>query len=503
VDIDVESIDEVRYYVKTEKGLKQELRDYFSFMVPGAQYMPMFKRRLWDGKIRLYDILSSTLPRGLKTYLQKFCSDRGYSLNIKESKNPLCITEEQLASFYGSLKVSVRKKPVEMHSHQQQAILHALNNHRSVIISPTGSGKSLIIYVLVRYLQKVLNTDRKILILVPTVGLVNQMEADFFDYSSQDKSWSCKKYVHKISAGQEKETNKQIIVSTWQSIYKLPKVWFDQFDAIFFDECHQAKAESINFIGQKLSKAWFRVGTTGTLQQTQAHRLSIEGILGPAVQFIHTKNLMSKGLLAKLGIDCIILKYKDEEKQAIKKQKYADEIKWVVTNEKRNQFIKDLALKTKGNTLILFNYVEIHGRPLASIIEAEAGNRKVYFISGKTEAEAREYIRRVIDSETDAILVASFGTTSAGINIVNLDNIIFASPTKSVIRLLQSIGRGLRVSEKKKTLKVYDIVDDLSWKSHKNHVLKHFEERLKIYKKEKFDYKIYSMPFDDVLKDKY
>ena len=493
MDIDVESIDEVRYYVKAEKGLKQELRDYFSFMVPGAEYMPMFKRRLWDGKIRLYDILSSTLPRGLKTYLKKFCADRKYTLHVKETKNSLCSTEEQLLRFYDSLKVSVRKKDVRMHPHQQQAILHALNNHRSVIISPTGSGKSLIIYVLVRFLQTVIGTDRKILILVPTVGLVNQMESDFFDYSGQDKSWSCKKYIHKISAGEDKETNKQIIISTWQSIYKLPKEWFDKFDAIFFDECHQAKAESINFIGQKLSKAWFRIGTTGTLQQTQAHRLSIEGILGPAAQFINTKNLMNKGLLATLGIDCIMLKYTEAEKQLLKKQKYVDEIKWIVTNEQRNEFIKELALRTKGNTLILFNYVETHGKPLASLIEAAGSNRKVYLIHGKTEAEAREYIRRVVDREKDAILVASFGTTSAGINIVNLDNIIFASPTKSVIRLLQSIGRGLRVSEKKKTLKVYDIVDDLSWKSHKNHVYRHFEERVKIYKKEKFDYKIVSM----------
>ena len=502
MDIEVESVDEVRYYIKTEQALKKELRDYFSFMVPGAQYMPMFKRRLWDGKIRLYDILSSTLPRGLKGYLQKFCEDRKYSLNIKESKYPLSATKDQLLDFYKLLKVAVRKKPVLMHAHQEQAILHALNNHRSVLISPTGAGKSLIIYVLVRYLQKLIPKNRKILILVPTVGLVNQMESDFFDYSSQDSSWSCKKNIHKISAGQEKETDKQIIVSTWQSIYKLPKEWFDDFDAIFFDECHQAKAESINFIGQKLSKAWFRVGTTGTLQQTQAHRLSIEGILGPAVQFIQTKNLMTKGLLATLGIDCIILKYKEEDKHAIKKQKYADEIKWIVSNDKRNNFIKDLALRTKGNTLILFNYVELHGRPLASLIEANAGNRKVYFISGKTEAETREHIRRVIDKETDAILVASFGTTSAGINIVNLDNIIFASPTKSVIRLLQSIGRGLRVSEKKKTLKVFDIVDDLCIKSHKNHVFKHFEERVKIYKKEKFDYKVVSLSVEDPSADK-
>jgi superfamily II DNA or RNA helicase len=230
--------------------------------------------------------------------------------------------------------------------------------------------------------------------------------------------------------------------------------------------------------------------------------LSIEGILGPAVQFIHTKNLMNKGLLAKLDIDCIILKYTEEEKQLLKKQRYADEIKWIVTHEKRNEFIKELALRTKGNTLILFNYVEIHGRPLTALIEAAAGDRKVYFISGKTEAEAREYIRKVIDREKDAILVASYGTTSAGINIVNLDNIILASPTKSVIRLLQSIGRGLRVSERKKALKVYDVVDDLSHLKHKNHVLKHFEERVKIYKREKFDHKILSMPFTDTSEDK-
>ena len=502
MDIEVESIDEVRYYIKTDRGIKQELRDYFSFMVPGAQYMPMYKKRLWDGKIRLFDILSSTLPRGLKSYLNKFCEDRKYSINIKENQNPLCITEEKLTQFYDSLQVSVKKQPVKMHDHQQKAIQHALNHHRCVLISPTGSGKSLIIYVLVRFLQSVLKSDRKILILVPTVGLVNQMESDFYDYSRQDKTWSTNKHIHKISAGAEKDTRKQTVVSTWQSIYKLPKQWFDDFDAIFFDECHQAKAESINFIGQKLTKAWFRIGTTGTLQQTQAHRLSIEGILGPAVQFIHTKNLMNKGLLAKLAIDCIALKYSDEEKQFIKKQKYADEIKWIISNSKRNEFIQKLVFRTKGNTLVLFNYVEGQGKPLYELFKKEAGTRKVYFISGKTEADAREYIRKIVDTETDAILVASYGTTSAGINIVNLDNIVFASPTKSVIRLLQSIGRGLRVSEKKKTLKVYDIVDDLCWKSHKNHVFRHFEERLKIYKKEKFDHAVHLMSFKSTAEDK-
>jgi superfamily II DNA or RNA helicase len=493
VDIEVESNDEVRYYIKTDNAIKKELRDYFSFMVPGAQYMPMFKRRIWDGKIRLYDILTSTLPRGLKTYLKKFADERKYSISFKESKKDLCITQEELATLYTGLNVTVKKSIIQMHPHQSQAIIHAINNHRCVIISPTGSGKSLIIYVLLRWLLSVIKSDRKILILVPTVGLVNQMESDFFDYSKNDPKWNCRKSVHKISAGAEKETNKQIIVSTWQSVYKLPREWFDQFDAVIFDECHQAKAESINMIGQKMSKAWFRIGTTGTLDQAQAHRLSIEGILGPAVQFIQTKNLMNKGLLATLGIDAILLKYTEAEKELLKKQRYPDEIKWLISNDRRNEFIRDLALSTKGNTLVLFNYVEGQGKPLYSLLKAAAGDRKVYLIYGKTDADAREYIRRVIDTEKNAILVASYGTTSAGINIVNLDNIIFASPTKSVIRLLQSIGRGLRVSARKKTLKVFDIVDDLCTKSYKNHVFKHFEERIKIYKKEKFDYKIVSM----------
>jgi hypothetical protein len=111
-----------------------------------------------------------------------------------------------------------------------------------------------------------------------------------------------------------------------------------------------------------MSKAWFRIGTTGTLDQAQAHRLSIEGILGPAIQFIQTKNLMNKGLLATLGIDAILLKYTEAEKDLLKKQRYADEIKWLISNDRRNEFIRDLALSTKGNTLVLFNYVEALAR---------------------------------------------------------------------------------------------------------------------------------------------
>lgn len=487
--------DQTKYKIDCEESVKRELRSYFSFKVPGAEYMPLYRSRVWDGKIKLYEINSSTLPRGLKSYLQKFCEERNYYVVFDEKDNKsLPLTDIQFDEFFDSLKVTVKKNPVKAHDHQRRAVMHALNACRSVIVSPTGSGKSLIIYLIIRYLLRYcIQPPKKILLLVPTVGLVQQMESDFFDYAKNDKNWSVTKFIHKITAGKEKDTPKPIVISTWQSVYKLPKAWFDQFDAVIFDECHLVKANSLVNIGKKLTMAWFRLGTTGTLDQTLAHKLSIEGTLGPSIQFITTKGLIGKGVLAKLAIDCIILDYDDEIKNRAKKLKYSEETGLLVDNQSRNEFISNLCGETKGNTLVLFNYVERHGKPLYEIIRKKYPEKKVYFISGKTDAENRESIRRIIDKETDAILVASFGTTSTGINIVHLDNIIFAHPTKSIIRLLQSIGRGLRTSVKKKTLKVFDIVDDLSWKSYKNHVLKHFEHRIKIYDKEKFDYKSFKI----------
>ena len=487
--------DQTKYKIDCEESVKRELRSYFSFKVPGAEYMPLYKSRIWDGKIKLYEINSSTLPRGLKTYLQKFCEERGYYIvfDEKDVKN-IDMDDGIFDQFFKTLNVTVKGKPAQAHDHQKKAVIHALKNCRSVIVSPTGSGKSLIIYVIIRYILKYLvHPPKKILLLVPTVGLVQQMESDFFDYSKNDKSWSTTKFVHKITAGKEKLTNKPIVISTWQSVYKLPKEWFQQFDAVIFDECHLVKADSLVNIGKKLENAFIRVGTTGTLDHTLAHKLSIEGTLGPSIQFITTKGLIGKGVLAKLAIDCIVLDYDDESRNRVKKLKYSEEMGYLVENLPRNDFIVKLCGETEGNTLVLFNYVDKHGKPLYEAIKSKYANKKVYFISGKTDAENREAIRRIIDKETNAILVASFGTTSTGINIVHLDNIIFASPTKSVIRLLQSIGRGLRTSTKKTTLKVFDIVDDLSWKSHKNHVLKHFEQRVKIYQKEKFDYKAFKI----------
>tara|TARA_R110000824_G_scaffold15830_3_gene66359 strand:- start:68 stop:1027 length:960 start_codon:yes stop_codon:yes gene_type:complete len=314
------------------------------------------------------------------------------------------------------------------------------------------------------------------------------MYNDFRDYSG--KNWSVENNCHVIFSGQDKNTNKKLVISTWQSIYKMPKEYFDSYKVVFGDECHLFKAKSLTTLMTKLTDANIRIGTTGTLDGTQVHKLVIEGLFGTVYNVTTTKSLMKRKLLSNLQIDCLMLQYKDKEIAEIKRARYIDELKWIVTHKERNEFIANLCKKIKGNTLLLFNFVDLHGKPLYELIQHVCSDRKVFFIYGGTDAAQRERIRQIVDKEKEAILVASYGTCSTGINIRNINNLIFTSPSKSVIRVLQSIGRGLRRSESKDRVKLYDIADNLSYKTYRNHTMKHLDERIKIYNKEQFDYNL-------------
>jgi superfamily II DNA or RNA helicase len=154
-------------------------------------------------------------------------------------------------------------------------------------------------------------------------------------------------------------------------------------------------------------------------------------------------------------------------------------------------------MATKGNTLVLFNYVEKHGKPLYEMISSLCDDkRKVFFVAGETDGNEREDIRNIVENETNAIIVASYGTFSTGINIRSLKNIIFASPSKSRIRILQSIGRQLRKAEGKQVANLYDVADDLHHETTLNYTLRHFLKRTKIYESEQFNYKLIKMPID-------
>ena len=244
----------------------------------------------------------------------------------------------------------------------------------------------------------------------------------------------------------------------------------------------------------KCVNAKYRIGTTGTLDGTQTHKLVLEGLFGRVYTVTTTKKLIDKKELAAFSIKILLLQYPKDVCSAMRKSKYMDELEFLVGHQQRNKYIKNLVLSLDGNTLLLFRLVKKHGRILYDMIKEEADvNRKTFFVYGGTETETRERIRSIAEEEQDAIIVASYGVFSTGINIRNLHNIIFASPSKSRIRNLQSIGRGLRISDNNQETVLYDISDDLRSGARKNFAYQHFEERIKIYEEEKFPYKIYNI----------
>jgi len=468
-----------------------ELNEHFSFYVPGYKFMPAYRNRVWDGKIRLFNARNNTLPVGLFDQLLKLCEQREYTINQVESDYGLAesankIDAKDIMEYVQSLNL-----PWAIRDYQFDAVCTAIHRKRGILVSPTGSGKSLIIYTLIRWYLE--NFNKKILIIVPTTSLVEQMYGDFKEYSSNDL-FDTEKECHRIYSGKDKYSDSRVYISTWQSIYKFPQDWFHEFGAVFGDECHGFKSKSLTTIMDKCTEAEYRFGTTGTLDGSQTHELVLNGLFGRTVKVTTTRQLQDNDTLAKLNIIRLVLNYDDKTRKDNAGLAYQDEIDFIVRNDKRNKLIRNLALDQKGNTLVLFQFVEKHGKVLFDLIQSKAEeNRKVFFVSGQTETTDREAIRKLTESQKNAIIVASLGTFSTGINIKNLHNIIFASPSKSQIRVLQSIGRGLRKSDDGRATQLFDISDDMSYRTRKNFSLLHSFERLKMYQNEKFNYKTYGI----------
>jgi superfamily II DNA or RNA helicase len=473
--IEVSKFDETYNKITCDPGIGFELNDHFTFEVPGAKFMPAVRNKFWDGKIRLYNVMTGLLYAGLNKYVQEFAEKRNYQIVYTSDFSAEEFSLKEAKEFIETLNIPEK---FERRDYQIQAFAHAARNRRALMLSPTASGKSFIIYLLTRYY------NARTLIIVPTTSLVSQLASDFADYG-----FVSDKFVHRIYAGQDKHTDKPITISTWQSIYKLPKEYFKQFDVVIGDEAHLFKAKSLTTIMSNLNACRYRFGFTGTLDGTQTHKLVLEGLFGPVKKVVTTAELIDQKHLSEFVIKCIVLKYSDEDRKLLKSYDYQAEMDWLVRNEARNRFIKNLTLSLKGNTLLLFQYVEKHGKVLYDMIKDQGV--PVHFVHGGVDGEDREEIRRIVEQSPSSIIVASYGTFSTGVNIRNLHNIIFASPSKSKIRNLQSIGRGLRKSDNKEIATLYDISDDLTWKTRKNFTIMHFVARMAVYNEEKFDYRLY------------
>jgi len=461
-----------------------ELRDTFSFRPPGFQFVPSYKQRLWDGWLRLVDTTKRQIFRGLAPQVIKWITERGYTYEYEDEVYDTDFSIEESKEF-----VEVLNPKHSPRDYQLNSFVHSIRSKRRIILSPTGSGKSLLLYLICMYL---LRQGKRGLLIVPRSALVEQMFSDFQDYSTKNGK-DMFKYCWRVYSGRDKEAQHPIIISTWQSLYRMPKEYFEQFDYVICDEVHQAQAKALSDILSKCTKAEYRIGVTGTLSGAKAHEWVLMGLFGQIYKATTSAELMKKKQLAELTIKCLLLKYSEEECQYMKSAGYQDEIEYIISNPNRNKFIVNLALSLEGNTLLLFNYVEKHGTVLYDMLNKKAKDRKVFFIHGGTDVESREKIRRIMEKETNAIIVGSVGVLSTGTNIVALNNVIFASPTKSKIRNLQSIGRSLRVSETKQSATLFDVADDFKWKSKENYTLKHFFERVKTYSEEKFKFKIYKI----------
>jgi superfamily II DNA or RNA helicase len=481
----IEKLDEVFVRVFSEPGIEKELVDFFTYEYPGARFTPQFRARLWDGKVRLYDALRKTLYLGLVPYVEQFAINNGYELEyVNQVNNKNNITPAVMTKFVTALNLPEK---IEIRDYQIEAMTVAVDEERTLLLSPTASGKSFIIYSIMRWH---LNAGRKCIIIVPTTSLVEQLYADFKDYSEINQ-WLVDVHCQKLYSGFSKDFSKDVLITTWQSVYLQPKSWFRQFNVMFGDEAHNFKAKSLTTVMEKMDTTRYRIGTTGTLDNKKVHKLVLEGVFGPVHRVTTTKKLMDSGKLADLNIMCVVLKYNDEIRKERKNKTYQEEMDWLVSCEPRNKFIRNLAIKSKGNTLVLFQYVEKHGKVLYDLIKNKVHeDRKIFFVYGGTETSDREAIRHITEGESDAIIIASFGTFSTGINIPSIENVIFASPSKSKIRNLQSIGRGLRLKDGKSKCNLYDIADDLHWKSWKNHTLNHAAERYKTYAEEEFKIKL-------------
>ncbi len=496
----VETVNNSFIYIDTEDCIAREMAEYFSFMTPNYKFMPRFKNGLWDGKTRLYNRMGSTLPAGLFGILSKFASDNDYKLIDRRTlsiyKNA---TVDDIEAFCKDLNPHSSGKPIEHYDYQIKSVVEAVSNERATIVSTTSSGKSLIIYSLIRWYERIVN--KKILVIVPTTNLVAQMYSDFDDYASESEWWA-EANVHQIYSGKKKESNVTTYVSTWQSLQRMPIDYFKQFDVILCDEVHGADAKSITGIMGKSVNASVRVGFTGTLKNMKLHQLSVIGLFGDIKKVTTARELMDRGIITDLDIKFLILKYNDDISKEINRKavervtssgkkiyrkNYPFEIDYITQCHQRNLFISNLTSVLKGHVLILFTKVNKHGKPLYKLLSKRLdGKTNVHYISGETKVDGREKIRGTLEDETNGVLIASYGTLSTGVNIKNLDYLIMASPYKSEIKVLQSIGRVLRLRKGKRKAVLFDVVDDFRYKKSVNHCFKHFSKRFDIYKEEKF-----------------
>lgn len=491
--IEITKLNESHYRVTSTHAIEQELKDFFTFKVPGHEHMKLFKARLWDGTISLYDGKTRRLPCGLLRHLKKFVNESEYQLEFKANDRYSQLEEtgevslEEVKEFMDELELFSKGKRLTIRDYQYEAVWKAINEQKITLISPTSSGKSLTLYALIRWILDK-NPDSKLALIVPNVQLCEQMYSDFEDYSSYN-GFPVYRYFQKLYSGKSKSLVMPVVISTWQSLSSMIKTAGNGlligFTGVMIDEAHGAKGKELQTILEGMTNAVWRIGTTGTIQSEKVHKLVIEGYLGPSYQVITTRELIDNKQVSGIKIRPLVLEYNKEDREFCKKFTFPDENQFIISHPSRLNKLAKLANSLPGTTLVLVSRREDHAEPLYEEIK-KYSSRPVYYVSGTVDVEDREEIRQKANHE-DCVIVATYKTMSTGTNIPNIRNVVFGSTSKSMITVLQSIGRGLRLHDDKSHMTLVDVIDDLRYKKRENFAYQHSEARMRIYRKEQFE----------------
>ena len=484
-------LDSVNSQVMADPGIINELASELTFDVPAARFSPKFKMGAWDGKIRLLNKFTGGCYTGLYGRVATFCTENGYKFVI----DPELVPRSDVPEDVGDVISREFNAPLEPYYYQNEIVHQAFKYKRRILLCPTAGGKSFAIYLIAR---KLAEHNKRTLIITTSINLVDQM-GDNFEEFNNDKPCD----VHKIAEGASKDSDAAIVVSTWQAIQKQPKKWFAQFNAIIGDEVHRYDGKALKGIMEKAVTAEYRIGMTGTLKDSKTHILTLEGLFGPTHRVASLRELIDGGFVVEPKIKILVLRHKEEDrkqlfttlnklrKDPVKKNRgYATEVDALLNVQRRNLYIRNLAKALKGNTLILFRFVEKHGHILLPLMEEI--NDNVFYIDGSVSGTKRKEIRLAIDQLESSITIASFQTFATGSSVNRIDNLILGSPSKSKVQNMQSIGRTLRLAPGKTHSNIYDIADDFRYgkAQRENYTLSHMRIRADLYDDEQLEYKI-------------
>jgi len=482
-------------------GVSEDLYQFFRFKEPTFQ-KNRYSKSTWDGEVRMFNKATGKLPYGLLQIVLQFCKMRGYTFEMdKRFKNDITkITKEELAKWIDTLECTDEHgDPLIPYDYQLEAVYLAIKYNRMTLLAATSAGKSLIQYILIRYydmLRQAGESVHKTLLLVPSIHLTHQMFNDFKAYS-QKNGWDVHANCHVISEGAVKVSKRSVYIATWQSIQDMEPDYYEQFGQILVDECHLAKAKCIKMICECSINAYQKVGLTGTLQNNELHPLMVQGNFGPVQRVVTTKQLQDAGRAAKTQVIRMRLEYPSDQREAVYKMTYQQELEYIIGHPARNRVIKTLAKTLKGNSLFLFDRKDKHQLMiLAQMLEEGLGDKKVFVINGDVSGDDRVTIQKITEAEGDIIILGSYGTMSTGVSIKHLHNLVFCHPVKSIIRVLQSIGRMLRLHKSKDVANIYDIFDDFSTRGKENTTLQHAEVRKGYYDAEQHPVKEYTLKIE-------